>query len=464
MRLFRTLSGRFLILTVIFVMIAEVLIFVPSVARFRLSYLQEKLELAQIASLALLATPDDMVDPELEGELLANAEVLNIVLRRDEVRELILASPMPAPVDETFDLRNASIPTLIWDAMRTVAGPSERVIRVIGMPVKSGGVEIEATLQEAPLRDAMMEYGENIFWLSLFISALTASLLFFAVRWLIVRPMNRVITHMTAYRDSPEDVHRIIKPQARVTELLEAEMALADMQSQITQSLKQKDRLAALGGSVARISHDLRNMLTTAQLLADRMETSTDPAIAKSAPKVINSLTRAINLCESTLAFGKAEEPAPAFRTFNLGELVAEVFESDELRATHGGCIDHIAEIPEGLTVSADPEQLYRVLTNLVRNARQAIESTGEHGVITVSAAEIDGGCQITLRDTGPGLPKKAIEHLFQPFQGGARRGGTGLGLAIAAELVKGHGGKLELVDTSPEGTVFRIYLPGETS
>ncbi len=463
MRLFRTLSGRFLILTVIFVMIAEVLIFVPSVARFRLSYLQEKLELSQIASLALLATPDDMVDPDLESELLDNAEVLNIVLRRDEVRELILASPMPEPVDETFDIRSASIPTLIRDAMRTIIGPRERVIRVIGMPVKSGGVEIEATLQEAPLRAAMIEYGENIFWLSLFISALTASLLFVAVRWLIVRPMNRVISHMTAYRDSPEDVHRIIRPQAKVEELFEAEKALAEMQSQITHSLKQKDRLAALGGAVARVSHDLRNMLTTAQLLADRMETSTDPAIARTAPKVIGSLTRAINLCESTLAFGKAEEPAPVLRTFDVAGLVAEVFESDELREATG-CIEHVADIPPGLTASADPEQLFRVLSNLVRNARQAIESATGHGTITVSAAETDGGCQITVRDTGPGLPSKAVEHLFQPFQGGARSGGTGLGLAIAAELVKGHGGKLELVDTSPEGTVFRIYLPGETT
>ena len=459
MRLFNTLSGRFLILTVIFVMVAEVLIFVPSVARFRLSFLQEKLELAQIASLALLATPNDMVDPELEGELLANAEVLNIVLRRDEVRELILSSPMPEPVNETFDLRGAPVPTLILDAMRTVIGPEERVIRVIGMPVKSGGFEIEATLQERPLRNAMIEYGANIFWLSLFISVLTAALLFVAVHWLIVKPMDRVILHMTDYRKNPEDVRKIIKPTAKVNELLEAEKALAEMQTELTQSLLQKARLASLGGAVARISHDLRNMLTTATLLADRMETSTDPAIARTAPKVINSLTRAINLCESTLAFGKAEEPAPTLRDFNLAELVSEVFESDELRE-NGGCVSHEAQIPADLSVSADPDSLYRVLSNLVRNARQAIEATGKSGIVAISAVPTQGGVQITARDTGPGLPPKAVEHLFQPFQGGARRGGTGLGLAIASELIKGHGGKLELVDTSAEGTVFRIFLP----
>ncbi len=93
-----------------------------------------------------------------------------------------------------------------------------------------------------------------------------------------------------------------------------------------------------------------------------------------------------------------------------------------------------------GMIVRADPEQLYRVLSNLVRNARQAIGS-GKAGVITVSAAKtielVDRG-----RDTGPGLPPKAREHLFTPFQGGARKGGSGLGLAIAAELVRGHGGR----------------------
>ena len=88
-----SLSGRFLILTTVFVMLAEILIFVPSVARFREDYLLARLERAQIASLALLA--NDMIDSELEAELLENAEVLNVVLRRDEVRQLMLSSPMP---------------------------------------------------------------------------------------------------------------------------------------------------------------------------------------------------------------------------------------------------------------------------------------------------------------------------------------------------------------------------------
>ena len=460
-RLINSLTGRFLVLTVIFVMLAEVLIFLPSVARFRVDYLQERLELSQIASLALLATPDDMVSTELEDELLKNAEVLNVVLRRNNLRELILSNDMPAPVAETFDLRTEGFVSLIADALKAMARTDNRVIRVIGQPVKGGGMMIEVTLYEAPLRAAMIEYGLNILWLSLVISLFTAALLFLAVRRFIVRPMKRVVDSMTSYRDDPEDTQRIIRPTSRVTELNEAEVALADLQTQLTQSLKQKERLAALGGAVSRISHDLRNMLTTAQLLADRLERSEDPAVKRTAPKLVGSLDRAINLCERTLAFGKAEEPAPEIRVIDLGRLVNEVVESDRLRSG-GTSVNLVSEVASGLKLPADSEQLYRVLTNLVRNARQAIEATGKPGEVRITAENRGHACVIEVSDTGPGLPAKALEHIFQPFKGGARRGGTGLGLAIAAELVRGHGGALELVETSEQGTRFRISLPRE--
>ena len=101
-----TLSGRFLILTVIFVMLAEILIFVPSIARYRADYMLTRLKQAQIAALTQLAT-EEMIMPELEAELLANAEVYNVVLRRDEVRQLVLSSPVPDEIYESFDLRMA---------------------------------------------------------------------------------------------------------------------------------------------------------------------------------------------------------------------------------------------------------------------------------------------------------------------------------------------------------------------
>ena len=456
---FKTLSGRFLLLSFIFVMIAEVLLFVPSVSNFRLGYLQERLELAQLASLALLATPDDMVAPELANELLKNAEVLNIVLRRDEVRELVLAMPITKPISQTFDLRDPGFFGPIRDAIACAVGEPGNVIRVIGQPVKNAGIQIEIVLNEAPVKTAMLEYSRNVFFLSLIVSLVTGLLLFLALQALITRPITRVISSMMKFRNDPEDASNVIEPNAAISELREAETALHDMQMQLISSLRQKERLASLGSAVSKVSHDLRNILTTTQILADRLEISDDPKVQKMAPKLLVSLSRGINLCEQTLTFGKADEPEPEIKEVNLKAIVDDVIENDLLRDT-GEKVQLISTVSHDTKVAADPEQMFRVLTNLIRNARQAIEGTGKLGVVSVSATQLDEGVDIIVRDSGPGLPEKAREFLFKPFQGGARRGGTGLGLAIAAELVRGHGGVLELIETSEAGTSFRIYLP----
>jgi signal transduction histidine kinase len=453
----KTLSGRFLFLTIIFVMLAEVLIFVPSVARFREDYLLSRLERAQIASLALLA--DDMIDEDLEAELLRNAEVYNVVLRRDEVRQLMLSSPMPAPIDKTFDLRDARPLELIMDAMHRLFTPEPEVIRVIGAPVREAGLLIEVTIWTKDLRAAMIDYGLNILILSAVISAFTATLLFVAVRMMLVRPIKGVVGYMQSYADAPEDARRIIQPTAGVQELREAEEALQSLQTELTANLRQKERLAQLGSAVAKVSHDLRNILTSAQLFTDRIEMSEDPGVKRMAPKLVNSITRAVHLCESTLAFGKAEEPAPRLIQFPLAELVDDVMESERLSIGDFD-LSLSANIPAGMNIRADSEQLYRVISNLVRNARQAIVASGKPGEIMVSASDENGDWIILVQDTGPGLPPKAKEHLFRPFQGGIRKGGTGLGLAISAELIRGHGGRLTLKETDDTGTCFEICLP----
>jgi len=457
-----SLSGRFLILTVIFVMLAEVFIFVPSVARFREDYLLARLERAQIASLALLAS-DGMIDEELEYELLRNAEVLNVVLLRDATRQLILSSGGMTPVAHSFDLRDASALSLIRDALRRLATPENETIRVIGQPVNEAGLLIEITMPSEPLRMALIDYGLRILALSAFISIMTAALLFISVRYLLVVPIKRVVGHMTSYAEAPEDASRIIVPQGRVRELRDAENALQSMQTQLTNALRQRERLAQLGEAVAKISHDLRNILSVTTLMADRLEGSADPAVQRATPKILASLTRAVNLTEATLAFGRAEEPPPKLERVRLADIAEDVVENERLTSDgepDDACITYTCDVPGDLVLRADPEQLHRVLSNLVRNARQAIAATGKPGKIRIEGREKETGWRIEVFDTGPGLPKKALDHLFQPFHGGARKGGSGLGLAIAAEIVRGHGGTLELVRTGAEGTTFAICLP----
>ena len=452
-----TLSGRFLILTIVFVMLAEVFIFVPSIARFREDYMLARLERAQIASLALLA--NDMIEEELEDELLENAGVFNVVLRRDEVRQLMLDSPMPSPIAATYDLRDPGAFELIGDALSRLVNPTPQVVRVIGDPAREAGLLIEVKMETEPLRAAMLDYGVRILILSAVISIFTAALLFLAVRSFLVRPIKGVVGAMKSYSEAPDDARRIIKPSAGVLELREAEEALEGLQTELTSFIRQKERLAGVGGAVAKVSHDLRNILMTAQLFADRLEMSGDPTVKKMAPKLVNSISRAVHLCESTLAFGRAEEPSPVLDRVRLNGLVDDVIESEAL-ASDPNMVTFSADVPPGLLVRADQEQLFRVLTNLIRNARQAIEATAQPGQVTLGAGEDDNVWWITVTDTGPGLPEKAQEHLFTPFQGASRKGGTGLGLAIASELVRGHGGRLDLTGTGPEGTCFKIVLP----
>jgi signal transduction histidine kinase len=453
--MFNTLSGRFLILTIVFVMLAEVLIFVPSIARFRVDYLNTRIERAQIASLALLA--DDMLAPELEAELLQNAGVYNVVLVRNETRQLALSSTLPSPVADTYDLRDPGIGTLIIDALYEVTRTDDRIIRAVGLPKLDGGDLIEITLDAGPLQHAMRDYGLRILWLSAIISIFTAVLLNLVVRWVIVRPIAYLGRSMREYEKAPQDARRIIQPRASVIELHEAEIALASLQSELSAALRQRQRLAQLGEAVAKVSHDLRNILSTVQLLSDRLEESDDPAVKRLAPKLVRSVSRAVALSENTLAFGRADEPTPQLQRFCVGDIIDDVVTQETLALENTNQIQFqvTCNVDE---VRADPEQLYRVLQNLVRNARQAFGPS--HGQIDIVVGEDEASWTITVRDNGPGLPPKAIEHLFHPFSGGTKREGSGLGLAIAHELVVGHGGTLWLQDNSENGACFQITLP----
>ena len=438
-------------------MLAEVFIFVPSIARSREDYLLERLERAQLASLALEA--DAFISPELEAELLRNAEVYNVVLRRNDVRQLALSSPIPLPVINTYDMRGPTAWMLIRDAMTTLLNSEEEVIRVMGTPVRGGGTLIEITTAQMPLREAMLAYGRNVLVLSFVISIITAALLFVAVRFLLVRPIKSLVDQMERYAAAPEDARQIIEPTSTVNELRAAEVALQTMENQLTGSLRQKDRLAQLGGAVAKVSHDLRNILTSAQLFTDRIESSEDPLVKRMAPKLVGSISRAVNLCETTLAFGRVDEPQPTLARLRLSDLVDELFEGERL-ATGDADVTFVDDVPSDMIVRADGEQVFRVLSNLVRNARQAIIATNQPGSIAIHGHEDDATWWVEIADPGPGLPKRARDNLFKPFEGGARKGGTGLGLVIAGDLIRGHGGRLELSKTDETGTTFVIQLP----
>jgi signal transduction histidine kinase len=452
------LSGKLLILTILFVMVAEVLVFVPSVSNFRRQWLTARLEDAQIAALAAEAAPGGQLPKMLRDDLLKSAKVKAIAVKRTDSRRLILEEDMPAEIDASYDLRDASWLALIADALMVYAEPSDRVIRVVGQPGFGTGLFIEVVMEEAPLHAAMIGYGLDILGLSILISIITAALVYLTLDTLLVKPMTKLTWNMVRFSARPEDPTRIITPSDRRDEIGMAERELAAMQAELAGTLTQKSRLAALGLAVSKISHDLRNMLSSAQLLSDRLSTVKDERVQQLVPKLLASLDRAIRLCARTLDFGQAQEVPPRRMQFPLAPLVAEVGEG--LGLPRPERIGWQLEIEPDIHVDADRDQLYRVLSNLTRNAVQALESKGEEGGEIVISARREGSVTvIDIKDTGPGVPERAKAHLFEAFQSVARKDGTGLGLAIAAELVNAHGGQITLI-SNEGGATFQIIIP----
>ena len=448
----RSLSSRLLILTVFFVMLAEVLIFVPSIARFRQTWFEERLGLAHLAILALDATPDRMVNEMLGRELLDHVGAYALFARRDGAR-FILGSEAPPTVAASHDLGGAGMTSLVGDAFMTLLRTEDRVIRVVGPSPRDAAVTIELVIDEAPLSQEMVDFGWRILGLSIVISFITAMLVFFALQWSMVRPMRRITENMIAFREDPEDASRVMRPTPRRDEIGTAQRELAGMQRRLRATLNQRAHLAALGAAVAKINHDLRGILASALLLSDRLAAIDDPEVRRVTPTLFSAMERAVKMCSQTLDFVGQGQPDPALEKFPLHELVEDVESSIALPEDSETQVDNA--VPPSLKLNADREQLFRVLSNLARNAAEA-----GAGAIAVKAAANGKSVEIDVADNGPGLPPRAREKLFQPFEGSARAGGTGLGLAIARELVRGHGGDLTLVETGDRGTTFRITLP----
>jgi len=455
-RLMTGLSARLLILTMLFIMLAEALIWTPSISRFRKVYLEEHIVRAQLSTLALEAIPEDAVGPKLRDELLFHAEAYGIVLNRPDQRLLMVSKAMPPKVDLTVDLTKGRFPMWIFDAFETLAQDENRILRVIGMSPRDPDVVVEVVMDETPMREAMYGYSARIFNLSLVISLFTAGLVYLSLQWLMIRPMRRITESISAFRRAPEDATREIRPSGRDDEIGITERELANMQDEVRQALQQKTRLATLGAAVAKVNHDLRNSLAIAVLAYDKLAVIDDPEVKRTLPKMYDAIDRAVNLCSQTLNFVSDQTPNLKLSHFDLKGLIGEVGAAlDEIETnSEAGTFDWRNDVPAATEVTADREQLFRVFSNLAANAREAGATRAR-----VSAERRVDRIEIDVADDGPGLSEKAKAKLFEPFAGSAKEGGTGLGLVIVRDVVKAHGGDVQLLDPD-DGTAFRVTLP----
>jgi signal transduction histidine kinase len=461
------LSGKLLVLTILFVMVAEVLIYVPSVANFRYNWLNDRISAAYTAALVFQAAPrapnsEDARDipDNLAKQILESIGARAVAMKMGQRRRLLASADMPLAIDQDIDMRDMSWHRAIIDTFDTLLSTDNDVMRVVG-PAPMGGDFIEIVVDEKPLRQAMLTYSVNILVISLLISGITATLVYLTLHYVFVRPLRRLTVNMTAFRAQPENPASIIVPSGRQDEIGTAERELATMQRDLASMLQQKNRLAALGLAVSKINHDLRNLLTTAQLFSDRLAKLPDPSVQRFAPKLMRALERAIDFCESTLSYGRVQEAPPDRRMIPLEPLVEEVRETVGLDPQSP--VRWISAVERGLLVDADPDQLFRILVNLVRNAVQALENRAAsdpgRDQVRITGRREGAVVVIEVSDTGPGISEKARAHLFEAFQSSTRTGGSGLGLAIAAELVRAHGGEIRLVDGTI-GATFRLTIP----
>ncbi|MEZ5871544.1 MAG: HAMP domain-containing sensor histidine kinase [Nitratireductor sp.] len=458
----RGLSAKLLLLTIIFVMIAEILIFVPSVANFRNVWLQGNLDTAEAASIVYLDNADVMLSQRAQRELLKATGALSVVIQEGSSRRLMASDDMPTEVFEHIDLRVMQPAESVISSLRMLVSSTPGTYRVFST-MKSRDAMIELVQSDTLIKQALRNYSRNVLYLSLAISFITAGLVFMALNWLIVRPVRHISRNMVAFSREPDNAALIYVPTGRTDEIGIAEQRLAAFEKDLHATLRQRQHLADLGLAVSKINHDLRNILASAQLFSDRLADSPDPVVQRIAPKLLRTIDRAASYTQSVLAYGKAAERPPSRRRHHLHAIAEDVAEL--LMLGSDGPIEWSNTIDPRLEVLVDGEHFFRVIMNLCRNAAQALEAMpGDSAVrrIEVTAVRVANGVVMRISDTGHGIEEKARPNLFKAFAGTSKSGGTGLGLVIAAELVRAHGGVIELEASTSAGCTFMITIPDQ--
>ncbi|MDF1792121.1 MAG: HAMP domain-containing sensor histidine kinase [Thalassobaculaceae bacterium] len=448
----RSLSFRVLCLTIFFVMVSEVMIYTPSIARFRLTYLTEKMDKAHLAAMAIDGSPDRIISQELTFELLDHVGAYEIVVTGPDGDTRSLSRPMRPPGEVQISLYSPMAMELVFDAFDALFQTGNRILRVTGPAPMESAATVTVTLDEFPLRAVMYDYSWRILTLSVLISVFTAALVFVSLRWLLVRPLERITGSLVAFRKRPEDRSTDLDDRARRDEIGVALRELGLMKEEMRAALRQRTRLAALGTAVSKISHDLRNMLATATLISDRLSMSQDPDVQKVTPTLVKAIDRAAALCSTTLNFAR-ETPPLKLAPVRLAEIVAEL--NAELVAPADGAFRIVLSEDADFVLQADRDQMYRVFANIASNAVNAGADT-----LRLVVREEGGRLLVDIVDNGPGIPEEGRGRLFQPFQFSSRRDGTGLGLTIARDLVQAHGGTLTLERTGASGSTFRVNVP----
>ncbi|HEY1779432.1 MAG TPA: HAMP domain-containing sensor histidine kinase [Roseiarcus sp.] len=459
------LAARVLAVTIGFVFLAMGLFYVTRLIAHREMWLHGKISAAQTTVAAFGLAGPNPPSQELAQKILHSVDVKWLAVDTPTGRrEFVLGGGPPVGAEPITADDSSWLESLSATFQAVFAAP--HTIAKLSAPAQGDQPAIEFAFDEQPLIHSLRRVSGNFLAISLTIAAVVTCVLWAALWRMVLWPVRRLTSNIIAFGESPQDATRVITPSGRGSEIGRAEAALAVMQRSLAHELAQGKRLAELGMAVARINHDLRNMLSAAQLISDRLAAIPDPLAQRLAPRLVATLDRAIQFCQATLTYGAARELPPLRRRFDLSELVGQVVES--ATAENDAAIDYNIDIPPRFCVYADPDHTLRVLENLSRNAAQALLAKGaidgRPKAIRFAAIRTDGLALIEVSDTGPGFPADQSERIFEPFHKSTSDAGAGLGLAIAADLVTRNGGAIALAPARTDdfycGARFLIKLP----
>jgi len=472
----QSLSFQLLTLTLMVVLLTEILIMIPSLANHQHGWLSSRAQAAFLVGIALTDQEFEDLNDGMVEEIFSSANILGVTISVGDRRVQILAPQVENAADRirhVIDLNNYSFADQIADSWKTMLTGDQDLIQVIGRPnIINDKMIGDIVVSRQDLRNDLRGYAKNILLLSLLISTITALFVYWSLDNLIIKPVQRMRANMSAFQKDPENSQNILHASDRLDEIGETERSLSELELRLNTFLNERRRLAALGAGISKISHDLRNILASAQLMSDRLVASDDPRVRKLSPRLVGALDRAITLSRETLNYGKISEENLNLENIDLNELTENVFDDNASMQ-----VEMINLVPEKSIIKADRTQLYRTITNIVRNAVDAMtpedldlqsnineledpSPVNSKNKIIVNLIEENEKLILDIADNGPGLPEQAKTFLYEPFKGSYKSGGSGLGVAIAAEVMVAHGGELILKKSDENGATFQLIFP----
>ncbi|NUP56421.1 MAG: response regulator [Gemmatimonadaceae bacterium] len=273
-------------------------------------------------------------------------------------------------------------------------------------------------------------------------------------------PPARVEVHVTTPQGPPRVVALAVSrlPEADPPSAL---LVARDMthERELRVRLMESDRLAAVGELVAGVAHEVNNPLSSISAFAQLLlrDGTLTPSQRESLEVIRGETIRASQVVKDLLAFARRSEPQSA--PLDLNAVVGRTLRMRQYQFNEAAVrveSELAADLP---AVMGDARQLQQVCLNLLTNAVQAMSPAG--GVLRVRTYQTDDRVRLEVQDTGPGIAGSARAHIFEPFFTTKKEGeGTGLGLSVSYGIVTSHGGTIEVAETGPQGTTFRVSLP----